>query len=409
MFDKEMTRYAFMSHMRDYMKDLLRDPIHARTSEFLSDYGIDGPVALKMLLKRSDPNDENSAIIVRSEKIKDNGFDENGKRNKDSFEIKYRIPRKDFNKKLRNLYINLFESNIVDGSPINEDVNMHEMPLSSTPYPFKDKSFGRVQSQCVPGSTGDRFAQYVNDNEKGYEPKLIDDEKENLTEGAWGYGILDSDCALDYQSEFAGVCIRVLLSRLQHSSDGQSLWANIGVLVDFLKKYKDDEIQLSDEYNEAIEVLKEYLMDILADEKFVNDWSEPEKFKSSVKKTYKDIALLKYQKEIMNDRQSLEQGPTPPIHEPVNEEGEAGGGTMDGIAGATSTSSSGQYTVPVFGKPIKRKTMYITQEQAEYLKEATATSNAGNYQYDVPMGSDNKFYKDTLDHSHMMERSWEGK
>lgn len=82
---------------------------------------------------------------------------------------------------------------------------------------------------------------------------------------------------------------------------------------------------------------------------------------------------------------------------------------MDGIAGATSTSSSGQYTVPVFGKPIKRKTMYITQEQAEYLKEATATSNAGNYQYDVPMGSDNKFYKDTLDHSHMMERSWEGK
>ena len=33
---KEMTRYAFISHMEDYMKQLLKDPLHADTDEFLN-------------------------------------------------------------------------------------------------------------------------------------------------------------------------------------------------------------------------------------------------------------------------------------------------------------------------------------------------------------------------------------
>ena len=32
---KEMTRYAFISHMEDYIKKLLKDPLHADTDEFL--------------------------------------------------------------------------------------------------------------------------------------------------------------------------------------------------------------------------------------------------------------------------------------------------------------------------------------------------------------------------------------
>ena len=117
----EMTRYAFISHMEDYMKKLLTDPLKADTDEFLKGHGIEGPVALKMLLKKTDPNDESSAVIIKSAKIKDNGTDENGKRVPDSFTIKYKIPRKDYTKKMRNLYISLFESNIVEGCPINEE------------------------------------------------------------------------------------------------------------------------------------------------------------------------------------------------------------------------------------------------------------------------------------------------
>ena len=106
----EMTRHAFISHMEDYIKKLLKKPSLADTDEFLKSHGIDGPLALKILLKRSDPNDEYSAILMRKESIKDNGFDDNGKKNKDSFVITYKLPRKDYLKKMRNMFISLFEA-----------------------------------------------------------------------------------------------------------------------------------------------------------------------------------------------------------------------------------------------------------------------------------------------------------
>ena len=90
---KEMTRYAFISHMEDYMKQLLKDPLHADTDEFLKYHKINGPKALSLLLKREISDDENSAIIIKKISIKDNGTDEDGKRLKDTFNIKYSIPR----------------------------------------------------------------------------------------------------------------------------------------------------------------------------------------------------------------------------------------------------------------------------------------------------------------------------
>ena len=108
----EMTRYAFISHMEDYMKKLLKDPMHADTDEFLKSHDIDGPKALSILIKKSNPEDENSSIIIRTEKIKDNGVDDNGKKKPESFTVKYKIPRKDYTKKMRNLYINIFEKKV---------------------------------------------------------------------------------------------------------------------------------------------------------------------------------------------------------------------------------------------------------------------------------------------------------
>lgn len=419
MSDKEMTRYAFISHMKDYMKELLKNPLKADTDEFLHGFGIDGPSALKMLVKKTDPNDDYSAVVIRTERIKDNGYDEDGKRNKDAFEVKYKIPRKDFKKKLRNLYINLFEQNIVENCPISENVNYYEMPLSSTPSPFKDKKFGKVQSQCRPGSTGDRFAKYVNDNENGYEPKLID-EKEQLDEGAWGYGILDSDSALDAQSSFATICLNVLCSKLTRTKESPNcdygnLWANTGVLVDFLKKYKNDEIHFGDTYSYAINIVKDALNTLYDNEGFASEWSEPEKFKSSLKKVYKEVSLLEYQKDIMNVNGMDGTRPQPraiippvmPPNGPIMEDGECGG-TMADVAGATNAESSGQFdAVALGGKPLRRKSLYLTQEQIDYIKEATTTTNTGDYQFDVPMqGGEDGFYDEAMDHKNIMKKSF---
>ena len=324
---KEMTRYAFISHMEDYIKKLLTDPLHADTDDFLKYHKIDGPKALSILTKRIDPNDENSAIIIKHVKIKDNGSDENGVRNPDTFTINYKAPRKDYTKKMRNLYINLFESNIIENSPINE--------------------------------------------------------------GAWGYDILDNDKAIDNQSKFCEASLILLKTKLTSSINGEDKWANLGVLIDFLKKYDDDEIRFSDEYNSAIELSKQTIEELLKDSQFINSWKNSSKIKSELKNLYDTVVNIAYDK----DR--------------LNEEGEGGG--------ATSSDASGQYTTPLFGKPIKR-TIHITSEQEEYIKkiikeESVMNTQAGNFGFDAPIGDgknnkNNDFFADANNHKDIMKNSW---
>ena len=419
----EMTRHAFISHMEDYMKKLLTEPLKADTDEFLKGHGIDGPKALKILTMRSNPEDENSSIVIKSASIKDNGYDESGKRNKDSFVVKYKIPRKDYTKKMRNLYISLFESNLVDN------------PM--------------------------------------------------LEEGAWGYGILDNDSALDYQSETTKAYVLKVMNDIKNSADAQSKWAKVGVLVDFLKKYKSDELQVTNEYSIAVDFCKATLRSLINDESFISSWDDEKKIKSSLKKAFNDVSLLRYNEDIMiSDKdddsyfdrgQVVKRGPMPndgklmedvnyyerPLssspslfksgekvvslckpgsigdrwakyvndnekkHEPkvMNEDGE--GGVMGDVAGATNSESSGQFTTPLFGKPIKRKTLYLTQEQANYIGKvineeegmegmggATTTQTTGDYQYTVPFGGKKKnqdpFYKEANDHQNIMAKSWKG-
>lgn len=324
----EMTRHAFISHMEDYIKKLLTDPLRADTDEFLKYHKIDGPKALHILTKRSDPNDENSAIIIKTTKIKNNGKDENGKQLPDTFSVQYKAPRKDYTKKMRNLYINLFESNIIENSPLNE--------------------------------------------------------------GAWGYGILDNDTALNKQSAFGKFSLTLLTTKINSSKNSDEKWANLGVLVDFIKKYDREEIRFTNEYNSAIELCKNTAYELLEDESFINSWNNESKIKSELKKIYKEVSSIAYDK----DR--------------LNEDGEGGG--------ATSADASGQYTTPFLGGPIKRKTMYITQEQEEYIKkiiseEVAMNTQFGNFGFDAPIGDgkknkNNKFFADANDHKDIMKKSW---
>jgi hypothetical protein len=317
--------------MEDYIKKLLTDPLHADTDDFLKYHKIDGPKALSILTKRVDPEDENSAILIKTTKIKDNGSDENGKRLPDTFTVHYKAPRKDYTKKMRNLYINLFESNIIENSPINE--------------------------------------------------------------GAWGYGILDNDTALDKQTQFGEFSLKLLTTKINSSTTDDEKWANLGVLVDFLKKYDHEEIRFDDEYNFAIEVCKKTCEELINNKNFISSWENESKIKSELKHIFQDVVSLTYDKERLN------------------EDGEGSFGD-----GALNASSSGQFVAPCFGGPIKKKTMYITQEQEEYIKkmieeEAVMDTQHGNFGFDAPIGDgkknkNNKFFAGANDHKDMMKKSW---
>lgn len=81
----------------------------------------------------------------------------------------------------------------------------------------------------------------------------------------------------------------------------------------------------------------------------------------------------------------------------LNEEGEGGG--------ATSADASGQFTQPLFGKPIRRKTVYISQKQADELKEEVVMDTAiGDFGYDAPPFKKKK--DPTYNHKDMMKKSF---
>lgn len=118
----EMTRHAFMSHMEDYIKKLLTEPLKADVDSFMKCHGFSAPDTLKLLLQKDNDGDENSAIVIRTETIRNGGFDDNGNRLKDKFKIVYKLPRKDYLKKMHKLYKKLYEnSNIVDDELLLED------------------------------------------------------------------------------------------------------------------------------------------------------------------------------------------------------------------------------------------------------------------------------------------------
>lgn len=333
--------------MEDYMKKLMADPLHADTDEFLKSHGIDGPKAMHILTKPTDANDENSAVVLVSKSIKDNGTDENGKRRSDSFVVKCRIPRKDYTKKMRNLYINLFENNIVDKCPINE---------RATSPNIKD-SFLKIS--IYPGEGKKTFE----------EAKSGDGYKIEICFGKNGPGISDE----------------IL---------------RIGRFLD--KASKTFDIYFSDDtYFDSLDDLY-YLKGTIipTDEEYNGDIYED--LKKCTEKG--DNIKLGGGKENMNKNKS--KSPSEETPETLKEEGE----------GATSAGASGQFVKPLFEKPIKRKTIYITQEQLDYIKEtikeeAVMDTAFGNFGYDAPFGdgkknNNNSFFKDANDHNSIMAKSW---
>lgn len=116
----EITRHGFVSNMEAFIRKLLSGEINSQTNAYLLSHGISSDVALKCLLDKPDKNDPTSAVLSRKESIKTDK-----ETNKDRFHIKYTLnDRRNLEKKLRNIYIKLFEYHIVDDNKLlNEESN----------------------------------------------------------------------------------------------------------------------------------------------------------------------------------------------------------------------------------------------------------------------------------------------
>ena len=126
---KELTRHGFVSHMEDFVGKLIgSNPLGADVDDYLKGFDIDAKKALEILTKPETDDMPESAVVMRTERIKNGGVDEFGKPMKDEFQVIYKVPKKDpergikgIDEKLRNIYIKLFENHMVEGTILNEE------------------------------------------------------------------------------------------------------------------------------------------------------------------------------------------------------------------------------------------------------------------------------------------------
>lgn len=108
-----MTEYKFNSNIKRFLHDLLVDPVNAKVPFIFSIYGYNRKRLIYFLKK--------TGILTKVEKISDK--DTNGRPKTATMRVKYQVPKKNFDRKLKKLYIRLFENNIVQNSrkEISED------------------------------------------------------------------------------------------------------------------------------------------------------------------------------------------------------------------------------------------------------------------------------------------------
>ncbi len=120
--EEEVTFYSFFSNVKDFIKELLADPVNAKPNEFLKRRGFSKSELVKKLIDRD--------IIIRKEDIKEvpTGMDENGGKEA-KYIVQYKVPKKNFEKKIHRLYSKLFESsmdnniNLMLNNPLNMGIS----------------------------------------------------------------------------------------------------------------------------------------------------------------------------------------------------------------------------------------------------------------------------------------------
>ena len=98
--EEEVTFYKFFTEVKNFIKDLLDDPINAKPSGFFKTHGISKSILLKKMMDRD--------IISKKENI-DEPQDAEGKM-KSMHYLQYKVPRKNFEQKIKRLYSYFFEN-----------------------------------------------------------------------------------------------------------------------------------------------------------------------------------------------------------------------------------------------------------------------------------------------------------
>ena len=151
----ETTFYRFQSEVRAFLSKLLKKPVDAQPSKYLKDRDFTRKKLINELLSRD--------VIERHEKILDRT---NSDEKEAKYVVKFKVHKKDFEKRLHRIYIKYFEKNEPE-KKINEEADIRSCA-----------NVVGVVGVGKPGGTADRWAQYIDRNDNGYKPALFANEEE---------------------------------------------------------------------------------------------------------------------------------------------------------------------------------------------------------------------------------------
>lgn len=126
--ETQMTEYKFNSATKKFLHDLLVDPVNAQIPNILKIYGFNRSRFIKCLIdndllrkeQRIRDTDENGNPTTATMKVKfsvpKSEYSENGN-------MDFGVPKKNFERKLKKLYIKLFEKNVPE---IHREENIDE-------------------------------------------------------------------------------------------------------------------------------------------------------------------------------------------------------------------------------------------------------------------------------------------
>lgn len=100
--NEEMTYFTFAHSVKTFLVDLLQNPTSAKPNLLLNAHKLNRSRLIELLIK--------FGIIEKDENIVDK--DENGNPTTATMSVKYKIPKKNFSRKVRKLFIKLFEKNL---------------------------------------------------------------------------------------------------------------------------------------------------------------------------------------------------------------------------------------------------------------------------------------------------------
>lgn len=410
MINEKMSEEAFISHVKNYLKQLLTNPIGAQPDAFLKSNGLDGKTLLPKLLDYD--------IIVKKTKIVSEG--------KDRFEIVYKIPRNNFEKKILRLYNELFDD---DTKEINESVNQELLAPNGKPSNLPPNLWKLVRTPQFKAWFGDwennpKGSSKVVDNNG--EPRVVyHGTKNKFTEFSYDYfGNTDSGDSgkgfyfMPYDSGYGGANNIVMAMFLnirkpyvynKYSQDTKLIHGISKVelfnrsVEELLSVYKNmlNEYQGSEEYAEFLKVYKEIEKSLysIPKEELVELNSCDGVF------AWGEHDIVEYVAKFPNQIKSIENTVFSSESNNINEDGAAG----VGVAGATNCNgSSGAFVQPAF--PMMKRTIKTkTNPQTKDINEEAVIDTAiGDFGYDAPPFKKKK--KDpAYDHRNMMKKSFRRK